>query len=92
MDAKNKLYFGDNLKILREYVPEATVDLIYLDPACRQAGRRSTPAPRLSLGAVSESRTAPPTTSSSRKRAAKNPPRRSRFLRIAGNGAGRQRP
>jgi site-specific DNA-methyltransferase (adenine-specific) len=32
MDAKNKLYFGDNLKILREYVPEASVDLIYLDP------------------------------------------------------------
>jgi len=22
MDAKNKLYFGDNLKILREYVPD----------------------------------------------------------------------
>jgi site-specific DNA-methyltransferase (adenine-specific) len=32
MDGKNKLYFGDNLKILREYVPEASVDLIYLDP------------------------------------------------------------
>ena len=32
MDDKNKLYFGDNLKILREYVPDATVDLIYLDP------------------------------------------------------------
>jgi len=32
MDAKNKLYFGDNLKILREYVPQASVDLIYLDP------------------------------------------------------------
>ncbi len=32
MDARNKLYFGDNLKILREYVPEASVDLIYLDP------------------------------------------------------------
>ena len=32
MDAKNKLYFGDNLKILREYVPDASVDLIYLDP------------------------------------------------------------
>ena len=31
MDAKNKLYFGDNLKILREYVPDASVDLIYLD-------------------------------------------------------------
>ncbi len=32
MDSKNKLYFGDNLKILREYVPDASVDLIYLDP------------------------------------------------------------
>jgi 16S rRNA G966 N2-methylase RsmD len=32
MDCKNKLYFGDNLKILREHVPDASVDLIYLDP------------------------------------------------------------
>ena len=32
MDGKNKLYFGDNLKILRDYVPDASVDLIYLDP------------------------------------------------------------
>jgi 16S rRNA G966 N2-methylase RsmD len=32
MDWKNKLYFGDNLKILREHVPDASVDLIYLDP------------------------------------------------------------
>jgi hypothetical protein len=31
-DGKNKLYFGDNLKILREYVEDASVDLIYLDP------------------------------------------------------------
>jgi len=37
MDEKNKLYFGDNLKILRDYVEDASVDLIYLDPAC--AGR-----------------------------------------------------
>jgi hypothetical protein len=37
MDEKNKLYFGDNLKILRDYVDDASVDLIYLDPAC--AGR-----------------------------------------------------
>lgn len=29
---KNKLYFGDNLDILREYVASETVDLIYLDP------------------------------------------------------------
>ncbi len=28
----NFLYFGDNLKILREYVKDETVDLIYLDP------------------------------------------------------------
>ena len=32
MDGKNKLYFGDNLKILRDYVEDASVDLIYLDP------------------------------------------------------------
>jgi len=29
---KNKLYFGDNLDILREHVASETVDLIYLDP------------------------------------------------------------
>jgi adenine specific DNA methylase Mod len=28
----NKLYFGDNLDILREYVPDQSIDLIYLDP------------------------------------------------------------
>mgnify|MGYP001612973239 CR=1 FL=1 len=32
MDGKNKLCFGDNLKILRDYVEDASVDLIYLDP------------------------------------------------------------
>ena len=31
-DWKNKLYFGDNLDILREQVPDESVDLIYLDP------------------------------------------------------------
>jgi site-specific DNA-methyltransferase (adenine-specific) len=29
---KNKLYLGDNLDILREKVPDESVDLIYLDP------------------------------------------------------------
>ena len=29
---KNKLYFGDNLSILREHVADNSVDLIYLDP------------------------------------------------------------
>jgi hypothetical protein len=28
----NTLYYGDNLPVLREYVPDASVDLIYLDP------------------------------------------------------------
>ena len=28
----NTLYYGDNLPALREYVPDASVDLIYLDP------------------------------------------------------------
>ena len=32
MDWKNQLYFGDNLQILRDYIPSASVDLIYLDP------------------------------------------------------------
>ncbi len=31
-DRKNQLYFGDNLPILREHVPDESVDLIYLDP------------------------------------------------------------
>jgi len=28
----NTLYYGDNLDILREYIPTASVDLVYLDP------------------------------------------------------------
>jgi hypothetical protein len=28
----NKLYFGDNLHILREHIKDEAVDLIYLDP------------------------------------------------------------
>ena len=31
-DWKNKLYFGDNLQILRDHVADESVDLIYLDP------------------------------------------------------------
>jgi site-specific DNA-methyltransferase (adenine-specific) len=30
--AMNRLYYGDNLAILREQIPDASVDLIYLDP------------------------------------------------------------
>ena len=28
---KNKLYYGDNLQVLREYIADASVDLVYLD-------------------------------------------------------------
>ncbi len=31
-DWKNKLYFGDNLDIMRKYITDESVDLIYLDP------------------------------------------------------------
>ncbi len=30
--AENKLYYGDNLKVLREHIKDESVDLIYLDP------------------------------------------------------------
>ncbi len=30
--AKNRLFFGDNLDILRQYVDDESVDLVYLDP------------------------------------------------------------
>lgn len=29
---QNTLFYGDNLEILRQYIPDASVDLIYLDP------------------------------------------------------------
>ncbi len=32
LEHKNRLYFGDNLDILREHVADESVDLIYLDP------------------------------------------------------------
>lgn len=32
MPTGNQLHYGDNLEVLRRYVPDASVDLIYLDP------------------------------------------------------------
>lgn len=32
MSDENALYFGDNLEILRKYIPDESVDLVYLDP------------------------------------------------------------
>ncbi|HBV85535.1 MAG TPA: modification methylase [Desulfosporosinus sp.] len=31
-EQKNKFYFGDNLVVLRSYVQDESIDLIYLDP------------------------------------------------------------
>lgn len=31
-DAKNKLYYGDNLEVLRKYIKDESVDLCYIDP------------------------------------------------------------
>jgi len=30
--AENTLYYGDNLEILRRYIENESVDLVYLDP------------------------------------------------------------
>jgi site-specific DNA-methyltransferase (adenine-specific) len=32
MKTKNKLYYGDNLEVLRKYIKDETVDLSYIDP------------------------------------------------------------
>jgi site-specific DNA-methyltransferase (adenine-specific) len=29
---ENTLFYGDNLSILRDYIPTESIDLIYLDP------------------------------------------------------------
>jgi hypothetical protein len=29
---KNTLFYGDNLPILREHIPDDSIDLVYLDP------------------------------------------------------------
>ncbi len=36
-NTQNQLYYGDNLAILREYLPDQSVDLIYLDPPFNSA-------------------------------------------------------
>ena len=37
----NVLYYGDNLDILRRYLPDASVDLVYLDPPFTSNGDRA---------------------------------------------------
>ena len=46
----NKLYYGDNLAVLREYIPGQSIDLIYLDVTFNKAARsRPTAAENLTL-------------------------------------------
>src|SRR5688572_5357412 len=37
MTPDNKLYYGDNLDILREHIKDESVDLIYIDPPFNSA-------------------------------------------------------
>jgi site-specific DNA-methyltransferase (adenine-specific) len=30
--ARDPLHYGDNLEVLRQYVPDESVDVVYLDP------------------------------------------------------------
>ena len=39
--ARNTLFYGDNLAILREHIADESVDLIYLDPPFNATARRA---------------------------------------------------
>ena len=52
---KNALYFGDNLDILREHIPDESVDLIYLDPPFNSNADVQRPLPREEWAGVSRS-------------------------------------
>jgi hypothetical protein len=55
--AANKLYYGDNLAVLRDYIPGQSVDLIYLDVTFKKAPRsRPTAAENLALNLSNEER------------------------------------
>jgi len=49
----NVLYYGDNLDILRKYIPDESIDLIYLDPPFN-SNRSYNVLFRESTGAASE--------------------------------------
>ena len=36
---QNTLYYGDNLDILRRYIPDESIYLIYIDPLLKEAKR-----------------------------------------------------
>ena len=45
--ATNVLHYGDNLDILRRYLPETCVDLVYLDPPFNSKRDETNSAPFL---------------------------------------------
>ena len=59
---KNKLYFGDNLDVLRQHIATESIDLIYLDPPFNSkkdynlifADEKGTPPDSYSLGGIVE--------------------------------------
>lgn len=44
----NHLYYGDNLRVLRDYIGDGSVDLIYLDPEVNSNARDTCMKCRLS--------------------------------------------
>ena len=34
---ENTLFYGDNLSILRDYIPTESIDLIYIDPPLKSS-------------------------------------------------------
>ncbi len=53
MSEKNKLYYGDNYEVLKMYLKDESVDLIYLDPPFNSRQDRST-YPRIQILSIQE--------------------------------------
>lgn len=65
---RNTLYYGDNLTVMREHVPTASVDLIYADPPFN-SNRSYNVLFKDESGAASDTLTHPSTTFPCRSRA-----------------------
>jgi len=55
--AENVLYYGDNLEILRRYIEDESVDLVYLDPPFKSDQDYNIVLDFCSLGRLSVART-----------------------------------
>ena len=58
--ATNVLYYGDNLDILRRYLPDAAVDLVYLDPPIQRDKTSADESGNATKERRTEPRQAPP--------------------------------